>query len=259
MITYRDKTYKIGMCCSSENYKNALEFDYVELPMTEIMQWDANQLENAKRTMKNILIANKLFPSDMQLIGDNANEERIMNYAQEAIFKANCLGIKIIVFGSGRSRSYSSYYSKTAAWKQMMLLICKIADFAKKKEILIAIEPLARETSNLLNTLQESYDFIENCNHSSVKLMGDAYHMKKVGDAPKDLYKYKKHLLHFHLCTSERGLPGTIEENECEYFDGLMCADAVRTISLEANLTGSENYLSALNYLEKKTRGASQL
>ena len=255
MITYRNKTYKIGMCCSFENYKNALEFDYVELPMTEIMQWDINQLENVKKTMKNILIANKLFPSDMQLIGNTANEENIMTYAQEAILKANYLGIKIIVFGSGRSRSYSRDYSKTAAWKRLMSLICRVADFAKKNEILIAIEPLARETSNLLNTLQESYDFIESCNHSSVKLVGDAYHMKKVGDNPKDLYKYKNHLLHFHLCTSERGLPGTIEENECEYFDGLMGVDSVRTISIEANLTGCENYSSTLNYLKKKIQG----
>jgi len=59
MITYRNKTYKIGMCCSFENYKNALEFDYVELPMTEIMQWDINQLENVKKTMKNL--SNDLF------------------------------------------------------------------------------------------------------------------------------------------------------------------------------------------------------
>jgi len=259
MITYRNKTYKIGICCSSENYKNALEFDYVELPMTEIMQWDINQLENAKKTIKNILIANKLFSSNMQLIGNNVNEEKIMKYAQEAILKANYLGIKIIVFGSGRSRSYSCDHSKIAALKQLMFFICKIADFAKQNKILIAIEPLARETSNILNTLQESYDFIENCNHSSVKLMGDVYHMKKVGDNPKDLLKYKKHLLHFHLCTSERGLPGTIGENEIEYFDGLRVIDSVRTISIEANLTGSEDYSSALNYLKKITQGGQKL
>lgn len=252
MIEYKGKKYKIGICCSVYDFIKTTGFDYLELSMTEIMKWNKSQLEDIKKLRLNIFSANKFFPSNLHIVGNDIDKEKIINYAKTAIVRADTLGIKLIVLGSGKARSYTNDCSNIVARQQMLELLKNIADFAGNRKICIAIEPLEKNTSNLFNTLQETYDFVEECNHPAIKLVADAYHMSRVGDEPQNLYRFRKHLFHFHLCTYDRKLPCFEDNNEEKFFEGLSNTDFVKTISLEANSTDIEEFRRTFLYLNEK-------
>jgi len=85
----------------------------------------------------------------------------------------------------------------------------RIGELALKKEIYIAIEPLNRFETDMVNIAEQAFDICEEVNNPYIKMMLDTFHMnieeKNFGDAIK---LSAKHLVHFHTCNNDRGIPG---------------------------------------------------
>ena len=56
------------------------------------------------------------------------------------------LGLKIIVFGSGGARKVPEGFSQDEAYKQLVEFAKRIAPEAKKRGIVVAVEPLRSST-----------------------------------------------------------------------------------------------------------------
>jgi len=86
----------------------------------------------------------------------------------------------------------------------------QIGDYAAKKGIIIAIEPLNRFETDMINIAEQAYEMCEKVDSPSIKMMLDTFHMnieeKKLSDA---IRSSAKHLVHIHTCCNDRGIPGS--------------------------------------------------
>jgi D-psicose/D-tagatose/L-ribulose 3-epimerase len=86
----------------------------------------------------------------------------------------------------------------------------KIGEYAERKGAVIAIEPLNRFETDMINIAEQAFEMCERVDNPSVKMMLDTFHMnieeKKIGDA---IRSSAKHLVHVHTCANDRGTPGS--------------------------------------------------
>jgi D-psicose/D-tagatose/L-ribulose 3-epimerase len=86
----------------------------------------------------------------------------------------------------------------------------KIGEYAEKKGAVIAIEPLNRFETDMINIAEQAFNVCERVGNPAVKMMLDTFHMnieeKKIGDA---IRSSAKHLVHMHTCANDRGAPGS--------------------------------------------------
>jgi D-psicose/D-tagatose/L-ribulose 3-epimerase len=86
----------------------------------------------------------------------------------------------------------------------------EIADYAGERGVRLAIEPLNRFETDLVNTLEQALDLCERIGRENVGLLLDTFHMnieeKSVGDAIRTA---GDRVVHFHPCENDRGTPGS--------------------------------------------------
>jgi D-psicose/D-tagatose/L-ribulose 3-epimerase len=85
-----------------------------------------------------------------------------------------------------------------------------IGEYAAKKGAVIAIEPLNRFETDMINIAEQAFEMCEKVDSPSVKMMLDTFHMnieeKNIGEA---IRSSKKHLVLLHTCANDRGTPGS--------------------------------------------------
>jgi D-psicose/D-tagatose/L-ribulose 3-epimerase len=108
----------------------------------------------------------------------------------------------------GKKR-YLSPEERTAEWDRSAESLKRIGDGIAKYDVTIALEPINRFESDMINTSWQAFDMCEQVNHPNIKLMLDTFHMniedRDIGDAIRSC---KKYLVHFHTCSNNRGIPG---------------------------------------------------
>jgi D-psicose/D-tagatose/L-ribulose 3-epimerase len=84
------------------------------------------------------------------------------------------------------------------------------ADYAEKKGIRLALEPLNRFETSFINLATQAIEVIDRVNHANCQIMLDTFHMnieeKSLGNAIRAAGPRLKHL---HACENDRGAPGS--------------------------------------------------
>ena len=87
-----------------------------------------------------------------------------------------------------------------------MYLLC---EYAAKRGIKLAIEPLNRYETDCVNTVAQGLELIEKVNMDNMGLLLDVYHMnieeKNIGSA---IRAASGKIFNFHACANDRGIPG---------------------------------------------------
>ena len=108
----------------------------------------------------------------------------------------------------GKKR-YLSPEERKAEWDRSAESLKRIGDGIAKYGITIALEPINRFEIDMINTSWQGFNMCEQVNHPNIRLMLDTFHMNiediDVGEAIRSC---KKHLVHFHTCSNNRGIPG---------------------------------------------------
>lgn len=85
-----------------------------------------------------------------------------------------------------------------------------LARYAAEQGLRLALEPLTRYETYLLNTVAQGLDMVERIGEPNVGLLVDTYHM---GTEEKDFYHSISaagdRLFHFHASENDRGAPGS--------------------------------------------------
>ena len=95
-------------------------------------------------------------------------------------------------------------------WQRAVAGIKEIAAVAQKKGIKLAMEPLNRFETDMINVVSQGLKFIEETGMDNVGFHLDTFHMhleeKNSADA---IRKAGKKVFHFHAFENDRGIPGT--------------------------------------------------
>ena len=195
-----------------ENIKKIKQFGYdgVELAVRDPKLLD---MENLLRILHNNDISVPAIGTG-QAFGEEGlsfthREKNIRQMAVERIksqveFAAKLNAVVIIGLIRGQ------HYNEAAKEETERMMIEALRECAGvNKNIKLAIEPINRYESEMLNTVEETLHFIEKVKMDNVGLLLDTFHMNIEEPCINDsIIRAKDRLFHFHVADSNRWYPG---------------------------------------------------
>jgi D-psicose/D-tagatose/L-ribulose 3-epimerase len=95
-------------------------------------------------------------------------------------------------------------------WELAVKEISGMADYAGNQGIKLAMEPLNRFETDLINTAAQGMNFIKDAGRKNIGLHLDTFHMHlEEKSSPEAIHLAGDRLFHFHACENDRGVPGT--------------------------------------------------
>lgn len=255
---------KIGVCVSDRINDAAkakeLGYDYVETNCLAVAKMDQETLDK----FKNIgipIFASCVFMGQ-RVVGKDRDDKGIDEYLARLFPKADYLGIKYIVFGSGGARKMIPEEGLTAeeVRDQIVEFLIKVASYCEKYDIRIVIEPLKPGECNVINTVPQAIEIAEKVGSRYIGVLADVKHMVCADDPLPDLSGYGKYLWHGHTSNpfpdpslgKNRVYPKAGDDfNQDEFFIPMIKA-GVEHISIEADLIDFDTDASeAIKILDK--------
>jgi D-psicose/D-tagatose/L-ribulose 3-epimerase len=221
-------------------------FDYIDLRTSEVAALsDADYAQLAaklKQVGLPVLATYQFIPANVKLTGPNVDKDQQMAYVRLALDRVSKLGAHVVAMGSGPARSYPDGFPKVQAYAQLVDFCKRLGPEARSRKIVIAIEPLRPEESNLIGTLAEALDFIKTVNDPNIQLNLDYYQFEMVKEDPADIVKAGDHVVHIHMANPNgRVLPlKWVEYNYEPLFASLRKIGYDREMGVEASSTNFE-------------------
>jgi D-psicose/D-tagatose/L-ribulose 3-epimerase len=157
---------------------------------------------------------------------------------------ANCLDICVALgtpfFGGpmysavGKARMVPDEQRKKE-WALAVKNLHIVCEMAAARGLQIAIEPLNRFESDLVNTAEDACKLVQDINHPAAQIMLDGFHMNiEERDIEKAITLAGNKLLHLQVAENYRGTPGTGQTNWHAYRKGLEAIDYKGIITIES-------------------------
>jgi sugar phosphate isomerase/epimerase len=237
---------KFGICGSLDELEMAqkLGFDYLECAVTQVAAMNDEEFEAIKGKVAQcggkIDRMNVFFPGDFCLIGPNFDETKLRTYLGRAFLRARLLGTSLVVFGSGKVRRVPSGMTLGSAYRELVRVTRIIGEIAAQNDITVAIEPLNRAETNLINSLKEGAMFVADVNMPSVTLLADLFHILRERE-PMDDISLVGCLSHTHIARLEnRAFPTVADNDVSTFFAALKALGYDRAMSIEGNSANRE-------------------
>jgi len=224
----------------------AIGYDYIELSLAHIMKLDDAAFSDLKsRIVKSPVkceACHNFFPAAIRLTGPDADRHKVVDYVTMALERASALGAKIVVFGSAGAKNVPDGFPVKKAWQQLIDLLKVIDSIAKKYDIIIAIEPINKFESNIINSAKEGLELIRQVNKDNIQLLVDYYHIA-ISNEPFDVIcEAAGHIKHVHFAeVLERQYPKVIKDSYIDFFRHLKDCHYDGRISIEAFSSDFEN------------------
>jgi sugar phosphate isomerase/epimerase len=234
---------QVGFCTSVKNMSaaKAAGFDYVEVGTTEIAALSDADFE---RTLQDALqiglpvpVANLFLPATLKVTGPAVDSDQQLLYVRKAFSRLSRLGTRIVVFGSGGARRVPEGFPKEDAFRQLVAFGTRIAPEARSHGITVAIEPLRREETNIINSAAEGLALVEAVNDPSFQLMIDFFHLASERENPAIVRRANDHIRHLHMANPNgRVFPVAWDEYDYgPFFGALRESGYNQRISIEAS------------------------
>jgi sugar phosphate isomerase/epimerase len=214
-------------------------FDYLELSLADLAALPEAAFVDLARRLERFGLrceaCNNFFPRTVRLTGEDARLPAALEYARLALDRAARLGARVVVFGSSGAKNVPEGFSPVAAWHQIVALLRHLGPIAAACDLTIAIEPINRLESNIVNRAEEGLRLAREVGHPQVKLLIDFYHLKMERECLAILEEAGPEIRHVHFAEVERrAFP---EEAKPEYADFFTALHRIRyegRCSLEA-------------------------
>lgn len=151
-----------------------------------------------------------------------------------------CVGLGADFFGGpmysavGKARILSPEKRK-AEWELAVKNLRTVCNMAASRGLQIAVEPLNRFESDLVNTAEDAVRLINDINHSAAQIMLDGFHMNiEERDIEKAITVAGDRLIHLQVSENYRGTPGTGQTPWDAYKKGLEKINYNRTVTIES-------------------------
>lgn len=232
---------RFGCCTTIENGSLAAQagYDFIELnvcrdlqPETPDEKWAPIRASLEELPLP-IAAFNVLLPRDLKVTGPYVNSDRIRRYLQTAFERAGALGGEVIVFGSGGARTVPERFPREMAWEQLVQFVRWAGDAAQAVGMQVAIEPLNRGESNIINSVREAVELAKAADHPAVRVLADLYHLVMEDEPIQDLTLAGAMLVHVHVADTDRRFPGSGSYPYSTFFGVLKAIGYDQRISVE--------------------------
>jgi D-psicose/D-tagatose/L-ribulose 3-epimerase len=197
---------EIGVCAPSRELDAVARygFDYIEPAAASVDAMSESNFQAFKAKLVASPIRCECYKSfirrkDLRVVGDHVNWNALNEYLDHTLARCRELGGSIVVWGSAGSRNVEPGYSREKAWSQIKESLGRAGDIARRHHMIIAIEPLRHQESNIINTGAEALKLVHEVNHPNIKMIIDYYHMRVEHESPEIVWKARKEIVHFHF------------------------------------------------------------
>lgn len=192
----------------------ALGYDVVEIPVEDPTLIDGTLVKKAlannglKPTVCGVFGPTKDFTSDDVLLHENS-----FRYIEKCFELCSLLEVDFLAgpmySAVGKARMVSEEQRKIE-WELAVTNLYKVCEMASEFGQSIALEPLNRFESDLVNTAEDVMRLVRDINHTNAKVILDGFHMtieeKNIREA---INLVGEKLIHVQVSENHRGIPGT--------------------------------------------------
>jgi D-psicose/D-tagatose/L-ribulose 3-epimerase len=132
-------------------------------------------------------------------------------------------------------------------WELAVKNLRIVCEMAAARGLKIALEPLNRFESDLVNTVEDVLRLINDIDHPAAGIMLDGFHMNiEERDMQQAIIASGKHLLHVQVSENYRGTPGTGQTRWDDFRKGLEAVNYTGTVSIESFTTENKELAGAV-------------
>jgi len=203
----RARPVKIGVCTRDVAGAAKYGFDYIEPAAAEIAAMTETEFHDYSDIVLGSPIRCHAFNSfirrpDLKVVGPEVPLSALKDYLELCLPRCRRLGASIVVWGSAGSRNVPEGFSRERAKRQIAEFLKMAGDVARQSNIVIAIEPLRKQESNIFNTGAEALEMVRKVKHSNVKMIIDYFHLREENEDPRILEVAKHEIVHLHFANS---------------------------------------------------------
>jgi len=190
----------------------ALGLDFIEIPLMRLDTFDAKSVRRRLEEVGLGSVTSTVLLGDTDITSDDPSIRKKGQDYLEACVRATAeiggAGFSGVIY-SQHVRTLSARPTETH-WNYAAERLRPVAELGEELGVTIGLEPVNRYETFLVNTCEQALKLKAMIGHDNVKVHLDSYHMNI---EEKDFHAATRlageHLIHYHLCENDRGIPGT--------------------------------------------------
>jgi D-psicose/D-tagatose/L-ribulose 3-epimerase len=219
-----------------------LGYDGVEIPFNDLSLLDASATKQAlEKAGMGMTACCVMMPGENPCSPDADEREKAVARLKTMVDLTGEMGGDAV---AGPLYSPCGYLTGKAATEEELKWcaegLAEAAAHAEKAGIPLAVEPLNRFETYVINTVDQALDMVERVGSDYLTIQVDTFHAnieeKDTGAAIRKVGK--KHLGHFHASESDRGVPGTGQVAWDEAFSALKDVGYDKWVTIESFAIG---------------------
>lgn len=192
----------------------AMGFDVVEIPVENPALIDGITVKKALEDHGlQPLVCGVFGPTKDLTSEDITLHQNCFSYIEESFALCNLLEVNFLAgpmySAVGKARMVSEEQRKTE-WQRAVTNLDKVCKMGRENGLSIALEPLNRFESDLVNTAEDVMRLVTDINQPNAKVLLDGFHMTiEEKDIRKAINTVGNKLMHIQVSENHRGVPGT--------------------------------------------------
>jgi D-psicose/D-tagatose/L-ribulose 3-epimerase len=206
-----------------------LGFDVIELQVESPGDWDPGRAAEllAEHGLGASLCA--VMPPGRDLLGDDGEVASTQDYLRHCVEVAQRIGSRAVggpLYSAVGRTWLLDAGERPRTIERLAEALRPLADYAGERGVSLALEPLNRYETSLINTAEQGLEVVEAVDSPALGLLLDTYHMNIEEKSPSEAIRAAgSHLVHVHACGSDRGAPGA------DHLDWASIAEALREVA----------------------------
>jgi len=191
-----------------------LGFDLVEIPVEDPKLIDALEVRKALNDNGLEVSVCGVFGPTKDLTHEDPKVHRqCFDYLEQCFALCNALGVTFLAgpmySAVGKARLVSQEQRKKE-WELAVTNLQKVCVTADTNGLSIALEPLNRFESDMVNTAEDVMRMVNDINHKAARVLLDGFHMTIEEQNIREAFNtVSDKLIHVQVSENHRGIPGT--------------------------------------------------
>jgi len=136
---------------------------------------------------------------------DERARERAVKYVNRCTDLAAAVGAPLVVVVPSPVGKTKSLATRQKEWEWAVESVRRVAEYALQKGIEVAVEPINRYETHLLNNAEQALEFVKEVAVENTKIMLDCFHMNiEEADPAAAVRRAGRMLIHMHVADSNR-------------------------------------------------------
>ena len=217
----------------------SMGFDVVEIPVEYPEKINAKKVKESLRANGLSAVVCGAFGPSRDLTHDDASvQENCFQYIVQCFDLCNEWDAQFLAgpmySAVGKARMVSPEQRKKE-WERAVNNLHKVSRLAQERNLEIALEPLNRFESDMINTAEDVMRLIHDINHPAAKVLLDGFHMAiEERSIEQAITAVGNKLIHLQVSENYRGIPGTGQTQWGSLKKGLTNINYTGVVSIES-------------------------